>query len=321
MVNAVEEMTVIMKQFVILFLFVVCGVFGQIAAQNVTNVNAKQVGTAIHITYDLDRAADISVYVSTDGGKNYVPLHKVRGDVGKTIGPGQKTVVWDVRSEMEELNSDDIKFKVKVDANAEAEWWKKSRAEDKEKNNVAKISKEKKVMPYCTFLTLNMAYSPLPQWSFGFKIGQVKRVGWFVSLMTNFNFKGWGSPFHDDEEYYLTGDSKTIRFSAQAGLVYRPCKLVSILFGVGYGYRALTYCEHYYEINPMNGLLIARYDWHCYSDRTYNGVDVSLGLMFHIKGFALSAEAVTTNFQTVEAKVGVGFCLPHKKRKIKPLKI
>lgn len=296
----------IFKQLILFFTLATC--FLPIVAQNVTNVNANQVGTAIHITYDLDRAADISVYVSTDGGKNYTRLYRVRGDVGKTIGPGQKTIVWDVQSEMEELNSDDIRFKVKVDANAEAAWRKQLREEAKEEKMAKETKKvneskgEKKVFPYSTFFTLNMAYSPLPQWSWGVKVGGVKKVGWFVNLMTNFNFKGWGNYLYEGRVFNII-DSKTIRFSAQAGLVYRPCKPVSLLFGLGYGYRTLTYNAYYYQD-----------DWLCYPNRTFEGVDVSLGLMFHIKGFALSAEAVTTNFQTIETRIGVGFCLPHKKQ-------
>jgi hypothetical protein len=287
--------------------------FGVTNAQNVSNVYATQAGQAIHITYDLDRAADISVYVSTDGGEHFKKLYRVSGDVGKTIGPGHKTIVWDVQSEMEEFVSDDVKFKVHVDGNAESEWRKKLRVETQEKKEPkeAVIPKEKDiVLPYSTFFTLNMAYSPLPQWSFGFKVGGMKKVGWYASLMTNFNFKGWGNTFQEGECYGLTGESKTIRFSAQAGLVVRPCKPLSLLFGVGYGYRAFLYQvnEYWFDGSPRypGGL--------CYPERTYQGVDLSAGLLFDIKGFALSAEVVTTHFQTFEMRFGVGFCVPHEKK-------
>ena len=282
-----------------------------LSAQNVSNVNATQAGQTIHITYDLDRAADISVFVSTDGGGTYTKLVSVSGDVGKTVGPGHKTIVWDVHSDMEDFVSDDIRFKVQVEANAETEWRKLQRPQTQEEKapvEEKRPKREKTVMPYSTLFTLNMAYSPLPQWSFGFKAGGVKKVGWYVNLMTNFNFAGWGNSFYNGQSYYLTGESKTIRFSAQAGFVYRPHKIVSLLFGVGYGYRALTYKTNVYD----NGSYLYS-EWRTYPDRTYNGVDVSLGLLFDIKGFALSAEAVTTNFQTFEMRFGMGFCLPHKK--------
>ena len=101
-----------------LFLFcAMCGTFGIVHAQNVSNVTAEQVGNTIHVTYDLDKAADISLFVSRDGGETYSKLYRVSGDVGKTVGPGHKLIVWDVLSEVEELESDNIVFKVRVDAN------------------------------------------------------------------------------------------------------------------------------------------------------------------------------------------------------------
>jgi hypothetical protein len=192
---------------------------------------------------------------------------------------------------MDELSSDDIVFMVRVKANAEAQWRKKQRMETF------------KAMPNSIFLTLNVAYSPLPQWSYGFKVGQVKVAGWFVSAMSNFNFKGMYHPFVEEHAYGLT-DRKTIRLSVQAGLAVRPWKPMTLLFGVGYGYRALTYKT----IDKV---------WLSYPKRTYQGVDASFGLLFDIKGFAISAEAVTTNFKTIEARMGIGFCLPNKKHEKK----
>lgn len=264
---------------------VICAFCVQLSAQTVSNVTAVQVDKTIHISYSLDKAADISVYVSTNGGNSYHEMKKVSGDVGKTIGPGQKKIVWDVLAEMEELVGDDIVFLVRVDANAEKQWKRKCKAE----------------MPYNTFFTLNLAYSPLPQWSYGFKVGQAKNVGWFISAMTNFHYKGMYKPLADGDFYQFNGMQKTARLSAQAGLVVRPCKPLYMLFGIGYGYRTLT-------------LQTIDQHWYSYPARTYHGVDVSLGLLFDIKHFALSAEVVTTNFKTIEAKVGLGFCLPNKKK-------
>lgn len=85
-----------------------------LTAQTVSNVNAEQVGNTIHITYDLDKATDISVFVSTDGGNTYWMLNRVSGDVGKIVGPGHKTIVWDVLEEQERLVGDNFVFKVKA---------------------------------------------------------------------------------------------------------------------------------------------------------------------------------------------------------------
>ena len=58
-----------MKQ-LINFLFLLLLTTG-ISAQNVTNPDARQEGKKIIITYTLDKAADISVYCSMDGGKTF----------------------------------------------------------------------------------------------------------------------------------------------------------------------------------------------------------------------------------------------------------
>lgn len=262
---------------------------GIVSAQTVSNVTAEQVGKTIHIHYDLDRAADISVYLSTSGGVTYRKLQKVSGDVGKTVGPGHNTIVWDVMEEVEELIGDDIVFMVRVDGNAEAKWKGKQ------------VKEYYKKIPNSIFLTLNAAYSPMPQWSYGFKVGQVKLVGWYVSAMSNFQFNGMYHPFAEGQTYGLV-DRKAVRLSVQGGIAVRPWKPMLLLFGVGYGYRTLSYQTFDNE-------------WYSYPKCTYHGVDASFGFLFDIKGFALSAEAVTTNFQTIEGRVGLGFCLPVNNKK------
>ena len=92
---------------------VICMLGGRLSAQNVSNVTATQVGKTIEVSYDLDKAADISLYLSTDGGKTFLHLQQVSGAVGKTVDPGHNTIVWNV-TEVGELMGDDIVFKVKA---------------------------------------------------------------------------------------------------------------------------------------------------------------------------------------------------------------
>ena len=84
------------------------------SAQTVTNVTAEQVNKTIHVSYNLDKQADITLFVSTDGGSFYTQLYRVSGDVGKNISAGHKTIVWDVLAEREKLVGDNIVFKVKA---------------------------------------------------------------------------------------------------------------------------------------------------------------------------------------------------------------
>ena len=184
-------------------------------------------------------------------------------------------------------------------------------AAEKEAAHQAKVAARKErldALPLITFLTLNTAYTSTPQWSYGFKIGTVRVVGWYFSAMTNFNYKGAFAYFKDNQHYVLTGSSKTTYLGGQLGLVIRPCRPMSIHIGAGYAYRSLNFeCDD---------------GWHCYPKRNFHGPTASFGFMFHIKCFALSAEATgmvynlnqsNTVKYTLGARVGIGFYLPDKK--------
>ncbi len=84
-----------------------------LAAQNVTNVEFWQEGKKVNISYNLDKTADVSVSISTDGGRTFSsPLKQVTGGVGKGVTPGKKTIVWDVLSEYDKLAGENICFRV-----------------------------------------------------------------------------------------------------------------------------------------------------------------------------------------------------------------
>ena len=87
--------------------------FASVIAQRVSNVQFEQVGKQVEVTYSLDKQADISLYVSTDGGRTYsAPLRAVSGDVGKNISAGYKKLLWSPLDEMEQLVSNQVVFKV-----------------------------------------------------------------------------------------------------------------------------------------------------------------------------------------------------------------
>ena len=182
-----------------------------------------------------------------------------------------------------------------------------------EKAQMAEIRKQKAAerkvrldtLPQALFLTLNAAYTSMPQCSFGFKVGTVKVLGWYFSAMTNFQYRGAFSPFQPNGHYVLTGVSKTTYLGGQLGLVIRPCKPLSLHLGAGFGYRTLN--------------LESDRGWHHYPKRTYYGPTASLGVMFHIRGFVFSAEATSMAYNlnrindaryAIGARVGVGYSLP-----------
>lgn len=86
-----------------------------LSAQTVSNVTAEQVDKTIHVSYDLDKAANITLFLSTDGGKKYKELYRVDGAVGKNVTPGHRTIIWNVLEEVENLKGDDYVFKVKAE--------------------------------------------------------------------------------------------------------------------------------------------------------------------------------------------------------------
>lgn len=161
--------------------------------------------------------------------------------------------------------------------------------------------------PLTTFFTLNTTYTAMPQWSFGFKVGTVKRFGWYLSAMTNFNYKGAFSSFSPNVHYILTGVSKTTYLEGQLGLVVRPHDLLSLHIGAGFGYRTLNFESDH--------------GWHNFPKRNYYGPTASLGVMFHVWHLALSAEAtgMMYNLNPINevrcawgVRMGVGVSFPIK---------
>lgn len=157
----------------------------------------------------------------------------------------------------------------------------------------------KKTNRWDTFITLNGSYAPF---SMGFSVGQVKRFGWFVSAMTNGSFKGKGSlpqvdtqGFLDDGHLPMYNGTKAIdRLSVIAGGMMRVVEPLYVRVGVGYGVHNLCWQDK--ELN-----------WYKIKGYSFQGVDVSAGMQAHFGDFVVSLDAVTTNFQTLEGKLGLGY--------------
>src|SRR5574344_1902179 len=89
-----------------------------IQAQRVTDASFRQENQEVYIEYTLDGTADITVHLSTDGGRTYGPARKqVSGGVGRSVTAGHKTIVWDVLAERDELVGDQITFQIRAAGN------------------------------------------------------------------------------------------------------------------------------------------------------------------------------------------------------------
>ncbi len=87
--------------------------------QDVTNGRFEQEGSKVRIYYDLSKQADITIYLSTDGGKTCepTPLRSVSGDVGKQVPAGtNRCAVWDVLADRDKVQGDRICFMVSASA-------------------------------------------------------------------------------------------------------------------------------------------------------------------------------------------------------------
>ena len=179
---------------------------------------------------------------------------------------------------------------------------KKAKPEKEVKKEVVAVEKvkpEKKVkdksLPSTNFLTLNAAYSVAPQTSFGFTYGQINKVGWFVSAMSNFGTRFTANEWDDliyIDEAIASGKSSNARLSFTGGMVCRLSEPVYLKVGAGYGMRVKCW-----ELDNT---------WYEYPSNTYKGLEMTAGLMFNIKDYTISADVVTTGFEYMEVKIGVG---------------
>jgi uncharacterized protein (TIGR02145 family) len=83
--------------------------------EDVSAVEAVQVGSRIEIRYTLTRTTEVSIYLSEDGGVKWTPLTScLSGDFGANVAAGRRTVVWDVLACRESLVGGSIRFKVRT---------------------------------------------------------------------------------------------------------------------------------------------------------------------------------------------------------------
>jgi uncharacterized protein (TIGR02145 family) len=86
--------------------------------EDVSAVEAVQVGSRIEIRYTLVNTTDVSIYLSEDGGVKWTPLTScLSGDFGAHVAAGRRTAVWDVLACRESLVGGTIRFKVRTGPN------------------------------------------------------------------------------------------------------------------------------------------------------------------------------------------------------------
>lgn len=163
-----------------------------------------------------------------------------------------------------------------------------------------KTTSSKKRLYRITFMDVNFAYSIAPQASVGFTFGQVKKVGWYVSVMSGFSFNALGTSMECSKYGYInnqlpfySGETSSSRLSAIGGFMFRPSKKIAFKVGAGYGTRILAW-------ETTDG------EWIKNNGYSASGLDFDAGMEFFLGGINMSFDVISTNFKTCEAKVGFG---------------
>jgi len=165
---------------------------------------------------------------------------------------------------------------------------------------IAEKSQPVQTIDSYSFLTLNASYNNYGKLSYGLTFGSMNKMGWFGSLMTNFNFKGLstdyecGNDFLVNDHYPLyTGKEVYSSISAIGGVMFRVAKPLALRVGAGFGMRNFAY-------EMIDGKYVKN------AEISTTGIEVSVGAHYKISKFVVSLDVVTTNFKYYEAKLGIG---------------
>lgn len=254
----------------------------------VRNVNSRQEGNKIIITYELTRQADITISFSEDGGRTFTLIRSITGDVGENISPGKKSATWDVLFEVDELTGDNIVFRVNALDN---ELYKKQQC----------IAKRKKMQSH---LFINILVNYPPTFDFddfdvysscdvGFMVGSVKRFGWYASGLFNI------SSLSDTDSYSYTDFDDDNLFSSNIDAIYNTVTAGAV-------FKAFSFLDIYAGPGIFWGEL-GTYD----DDNRFYAFAVDAGIMFNYKLVSLNVGAQFPVYENIKPMIvfGIGLYL------------
>lgn len=135
--------------------------------------------------------------------------------------------------------------------------------------------------------------------SYGAMIGVVKKWGVYAKVKTNLGnndyeldstSKGMDG---NGNSVWFGNETESYRMSFTGGLMFRMIMPLYLYVGGGYGYKTLKWKT-------------ADDKWARITDKSYQGAEAELGLIWRIKNVALSAGAQSINFKHFEGTVGLG---------------
>lgn len=214
------------KRLIFLFPFLSAVLAGtSLSAQDlVSDVDSRQSGDKILITYSLSKKADVSIYFSVNGGRTYSLVDYVSGDVGENVSPGKKTAVWDVLSEMNELSGNVI-FKVEAFDRAEA----KRLARQSKRSDLRNRVMVSILTGIPTSYNID-GQSLKTELTLGAMVGMVKRFGWYIN--GQFYYASLADKHDIDYDYDSGYTGNQMNFnSVAAGAMLKVIKNIDIYAG------------------------------------------------------------------------------------------
>jgi len=259
-----------------------------IYAQNISNIDFKQSGQQIIINYRLsflsyDEQAEISVYVSMDGGKTFIgPLKEVKGDVGKNIRNGKKTIIWEAFKEIASFQGD-IVFDVK-----------------------AKINKIKQKSHF--YLSYTGSYeAPI-----GITLGIFNRYGFYVSTRISptyftssiYETDGESVIDYDKNGYYqFNGNKLNKRLATTLGISKQLTRNIHIYAGCGVSDYALLWEIDQYNYDNIK--YNSSYAKHI--NESFFSYELEAGFKLHFSKLLIAGGVSTPAFKWFEFVGSVGF--------------
>ena len=205
----------------------------------------------------------------------------------------------DLQERLDKLESTTNEVAAQTEQNSQNLAETQAKVESQSQNN--NVAAANTVDSY-SFLTLNAAYNNYGKLSYGLTIGAMKKMGWFVSVMSNFsfNFNGVSTEHECTNDFYVsqyypfyTGKEVYTSLSVNGGVMFRIIKPLALKVGAGYGIRNLAY-------EMVDGKYVRN------TDVSTKGIEAVIGAQYKFGKLIVSLDMVTTNFKYYEAKLGLG---------------
>lgn len=193
----------------ILTLLVALTAYINMCAQTVTNVEARQEGQTIVITFNMDKPADVSLYYSTSGKYGKYMWINSKYLTKQRISSTKYSYTWDVLGQCGEFSFNNVVFRVEA--------------------------KEIKTMPF--LISFGGFYSLINN-----ELGTIYKIGYkavYLGLKTNFLIIESNANFESTAQgsYYEKNSEEVSRWSALLGLNLLRRERFSFYTGLGYGFR------------------------------------------------------------------------------------